>query len=97
MAFGLPASFSQYIPLNNLSKLEFQYVAILSCQKLNWTIITLNDEELIAETNSSLHTWNEKITINYQFADPFVLSESNGNQLYDRGRNKKEYRNLFNR
>jgi hypothetical protein len=53
MAFGLPASFSVY-PLNNLSKLEFQYVAIyLAKTKLDYN--TLNDEELIAETNSSLH------------------------------------------
>jgi hypothetical protein len=48
MAFGLPV-FSVY-PLNNLSKLEFQYVRNSILPKLNWTIITLNDEELIAET-----------------------------------------------
>jgi len=95
MAFGLPASFSQYIPFNNLSKLEFQYVTILACEKLNWTITTINDEELIAESTVTLPTWNEKITINYQFEDPFVLSQSNGNQIYDRGRNKKNTEVFF--
>jgi rhomboid protease GluP len=95
MAFGLPASFSQYIPLNNLSKLEFQYAAILSCEKLNWTLITINNEEIIAKTNAALPTWNEKITINYQFDNPFVWSESNGNQLFDRGRNKRNTEIFF--
>ena len=88
MALGLPASFFQYIPFNNLSKLEFQHTAIRCCQELNWTIITLDDNEIIAETNPANATWNEKIKINFQGSDPLIISTSNGKQIYDRGRNK---------
>jgi rhomboid protease GluP len=88
MAFGFPASFFQYIPFNNLSKLQFLYISINSCEKLNWTILEINDSELIAETNPTISSWNEKITINYEREDPLIESTSNGNQLYDRGKNK---------
>ena len=95
MAFGLPASFSQYIPFNNLSNVAFQNVAISTCRKLNWTVISINHEGLIAETNPTSPSWNEKISIDLTLNDPLLTSASNGNQIYDRGRNKKNTEIFF--
>ncbi|MDG2431683.1 rhomboid family intramembrane serine protease [Flavobacterium sp.] len=95
MSFGLPASFSQYIPLNNLSKAAFQYAAIRTFEKLNWAVIAINEDLLIAETNQMNSTWNEKITVDFSLDDPLLISSSNGNQIYDRGRNKKNTEFFF--
>lgn len=89
MAFGFPASYIQYIPYNHLTRLEFLYYSIKACKKLNWTILEIKENELITETNPKQETWNEKITINFENEDGFILSTSNGNQIYDRGRNLK--------
>lgn len=89
MAFGFPASYIQYIPFNHLSRLEFLYYAIKACKKINWTIVEISENELLAETHDKNETWNEKITINFENEDGYILSTSNGNQVYDRGRNLK--------
>lgn len=95
MAFGLPASFSQYIPFNTLSKAEFKQIAIRCCKKLNWSIISINDDAIVAETNPILATWNETIKIDYDLADPLITSTSNGRQIYDRERNKINTETFF--
>lgn len=95
MAFGFPASHIQYIPYNHLSRLEFLYYSIKACQKLNWSILAINENELIAETNPKQETWNEKITISFENEDGFILSSSNENQIYDKGRNLKNTDSFF--
>jgi rhomboid protease GluP len=95
MAFGLPASFYQYIPFNTLSKSEFKQISIQCCKKLNWSIIIINEDEIIAETNPTLATWNETIKIDYHLDDPLITSTSNGKQIYDRARNKRNTETFF--
>lgn len=89
MAFGFPATASQYIPLNNLTKPQFSYWAIAAVQKLKWDFISINEDEIIIETRNLLNTWTETICITTNEENPLITSASNGNQLYDNGRNQK--------
>nr|WP_315206884.1 rhomboid family intramembrane serine protease [uncultured Flavobacterium sp.] len=89
MAFGLPSTFSQYIPLNNLSKLQLIYIAIEVFKKLKWDLTQINENGLKAQSKNDLNTWNETIAITLEDHDPLITSFSNGNQIYDRGRNQK--------
>ncbi|WP_348800313.1 rhomboid family intramembrane serine protease [Flavobacterium adhaerens] len=89
MAFGLPSSYSQYQALNKQSKLEFAFITIETFRKLNWNIIRINETELIAETQNNSNTWTEYILIDLSNEDVFIKSWSDGNQIYDSGKNKK--------
>lgn len=89
MAFGFPSSYSQYQSLNKITKLHYFFIAIETIKKLDWRLIEINETELIAESQSKSNTWNERILIDLKDEDAFIISWSNGNQIYDRGRNKK--------
>src|SRR3954464_13565701 len=90
MAFGFPASFSQLTPLNNLPPSAFILTAINICKKLNWDLISIDENEIIAVSKNNKKTWNETISIAFEEEDTAVItSSSNGNQFYDSGRNKK--------
>lgn len=90
MAFGFPASFSQLTPLNNLPPSAFILTAINICKKLNWDLISIDENEIIAVSTNNKNTWNETISIAFEEEDTAVItSSSNGNQFYDSGRNKK--------
>jgi rhomboid protease GluP len=89
MAFGFPSSFLHGLPLNNLTKNHFITTAIKISEKLNWQLIKISENELVLETINSLNTWNENIHITIEPEAAYLTSSSNGNQIYDRGRNKK--------
>lgn len=89
MAFGFPSSSSQYLPSNNLSSIEFLYLALETLKKLEWTILSIDKNEIIAETIGKNKSWNETIIIEIKNNDQLIYSYSNGNQIYDRGRNLK--------
>lgn len=90
MAFGFPASFSQLTPLNNLPPSAFILKAISICKKLNWSLIAIDENEIIAVSKNNKNTWNETISIAFEEETTAVItSSSNGNQFYDCGRNKK--------
>lgn len=89
MAFGFPSTSSQYIPLNNLSKLQFVFIAIETTKKQDWDLTQITENELIAKSKNNLNTWNETVHIALDGYDPLLTSSSNGNQIYDRGRNQK--------
>jgi rhomboid protease GluP len=89
MAFGFPSSFSHGLPLNNFTKNQFIITAIEISKKLNWQLIEIIDNELIFETINSLNTWNENIYISVEKEAAYLTSSSNGSQIYDKGRNKK--------
>lgn len=46
MSFGNPATSSQYVPLNNLSRLQLIFVSVEALKKLNWTITQLDENGL---------------------------------------------------
>lgn len=97
MAFGFPANFSELIPLNNLSQPAFILTSISICKKLNWNLITIDENEIIAISKNKKDTWNETISITFDEENTaIVTSSSNGNQFYDRGRNKKNTGNFLN-
>jgi rhomboid protease GluP len=89
MAFGFPSSYSQYQSLNKITKLHYIFIAIETIKKLDWKLIEINDTELIAESQNNSNTWNERILIDLKDEDAFIISTSNGNQIYDRKRNKR--------
>jgi rhomboid protease GluP len=89
MAFGFPASHVELIPLNNLSKLQFTQIVIYISKKIDWSIITIDADELIAVTKNNKNTWNETISISFEEDTVLLRSTSNGNQIHDYGRNKK--------
>lgn len=90
MSFGLPASFSELIPLNNLSQSVFVLSTITICKKLNWILITVDENKIIAVSKNKKNTWNETISISFEEESTAIItSSSNGNQFYDHGRNKK--------
>lgn len=89
MSFGFPSSFSHGLPLNNLTKNQFISTTIEISKKFNWQLIEITDNELLFETTNSLNTWNENIHILIEKNVAYLTSSSNGNQIYDRGRNKK--------
>jgi rhomboid protease GluP len=89
MAFGFPSSYSQYQSLNKITKLHYFFIAIETIKKLDWRLIEINETELIAASQNKSNTWNERILIDLKDEDAFIISWSNGNQIYDRNRNKK--------
>ncbi|REH01998.1 rhomboid family intramembrane serine protease [Flavobacterium aquicola] len=89
MAFGFPSSYSQYQSLNKITKLHYFFIAVETIKKLNWKLIEINETELIAESQNNSNTWNEQIHIDLKSEDALITSISNGNQIYDHGRNKK--------
>jgi rhomboid protease GluP len=89
MAFGFPSSYSQYQSLNKITKLHYFFIAIETIKKLDWRLIEINETELIAESQNNSKTWDEQILIDLKDEDAFIISCSNGNQIYDRSRNKK--------
>lgn len=89
MAFGFPSSYSQYQSLNKITKLHYIFIAIETIKKLDWKLIEINETELIAESQNKSETWNERILIDLKDEDAYIISWSNGNQIYDRNRNKK--------
>lgn len=89
MAFGFPSSYSQLTPLNNLSQKAFILNAITICKKLNWNILSVDENELKAISQHNKKTWNETILFSFDENTAITTSTSNGNQIYDRGRNKK--------
>lgn len=89
MSFGFPSSFSHGLPLNNLTKNQFISTVIEISKKLNWELIEITDNELLLETINILNTWNETIHVLIEKDAAYLTSSSNGNQIYDRGRNKK--------
>ncbi|MCI9845033.1 rhomboid family intramembrane serine protease [Flavobacterium pectinovorum] len=90
MSFGFPASFSELIPLNNLSQSAFILSTITVCKKLNWILITVDEDKIIAVSKNKKNTWNETISIAFEEEGTAIItSSSNGNQFYDHGRNKK--------
>lgn len=97
MAFGFPANFSELIPLNNLPQSAFILVTISICKKLDWNLISVNENGVLAFSKSKKNTWNETIAIAFDEENiAIVASSSNGNQFYDRGRNKKNTDNFLN-
>lgn len=97
MSFGFPANFSELIPLNNLSQSAFILVTINICKKLDWNLISANENEVLAISKNKKNTWNETIAIAFDEENTaIVTSSSNGNQFYDRGRNKKNTDNFLN-
>ncbi|WPO77262.1 rhomboid family intramembrane serine protease [Flavobacterium sp. KACC 22761] len=89
MAFGFPAKYSELIPLNNLSHTTFILHAISICKKLNWNIVSVDENHLKAFSQNNKNTWNEIILIDFDENTAKITSSSNGNQIYDRSRNKK--------
>lgn len=96
MSFGNPASASHYIPLNNLSRLQLVSISVEAIKKLNWNLTQLDENGLKAQTINDSPTWNETITITLEDHDPLITSFSNGNQVYDRGRNQKNIDSFIN-
>lgn len=95
MAFGLPSSYSQYQALNRLSKSHFIFITIEIVKKLNWKLIEINETEIIAESQNKSKTWNEYILIDLKKENVLIKSWSQGNQIYDRGRNQKNVDSFF--
>jgi rhomboid protease GluP len=89
MAFGFPASYSELIPLNHLSQLQFIEIASIISKKTNWKLLSINKDNLTAITQNQKNTWDETILISFEEDVARIESSSNGNQFYDRGRNKK--------
>ncbi|AYN03132.1 rhomboid family intramembrane serine protease [Flavobacterium sp. 140616W15] len=90
MAFGLPASYHQYTPLiTNLSRSQFIAIAIKISKKLNWILVEVSENQLIARTTNTKNTWDENIFVGFKDDAIYINSSSNGNQPYDRGKNKR--------
>lgn len=89
MAFGFPAKHTEFIPLNNSSTKSFILQAIKVFRKLNWLIINANENEIVGISHNKNDRWNETISIKFDENTVEITSSSNGNQIYDSGRNKK--------
>lgn len=89
MAFGFPAQEFQYLPETQLSKNANLYLAFRVCKELRWTIEALDHQSLTATTLNYSGSWNETFIFTVNSGEVALQSFSNGNQIYDQGRNKK--------
>lgn len=99
MAFGFPAQEFQYLPESQLSTSENLYFALQVCKELQWTIIDIDDLSLTATTVHFGGSWNETFEFIIKGNEVVLHSYSNGNQIFDQGRNKKHidlFINAFN-
>jgi len=88
MAFGFPASSSQVFALNNVSKKTFTLLTIEISKNLKWNCISL-ESDLVFETKNDSDTWNEIVVFSFIDDNILIKSSSNGNQIFDAGKNKK--------
>lgn len=89
MAFGFSSKYDQDYFLGNLSEIQFLVLAIEAVKKQRWRVSYISETGLIAYTKLSLTTYGEEITIIIGGDHAVIISESNGNQLIDYGKNKR--------
>lgn len=99
MAFGFPAQEVRYLPQSGGSNALNRYLAFRVCRELRWPLIAITETSVTATTLNYAGSWNETFTLECLEGEIALRSASNGNQLYDAGRNGKNidlFINAFN-
>lgn len=99
MAFGFPAQEVRYLPQSEGSNTLNRYLAFRVCRELRWPLVAITETTVTATTLNYAGSWNETFTLECLDGEIALRSVSNGNQLYDGGRNGKNidlFINAFN-
>lgn len=99
MAFGFPAQEVRYLPQSGGSNALNRYLAFRVCRELRWSLIAITETSVTATTLNYAGSWNETFTLECLKGEIALRSASNGNQVYDAGRNGKNidlFINAFN-
>jgi rhomboid protease GluP len=90
MAFGFTPKYSENLPLENLSNLEFTTLALKSCHRLSLGVDFANEKAITAFTQNGNLSKNYEIRIEIDQQVARITSYSMGNEFFDQGKNKKE-------
>ena len=91
MTFGFPPEYIKTLNLNALDKKHFLVIAVETIFKLGWEISFMNEKGFIAHTKFSMSSWGEKIEVKIFDKKATIKSECTGNQIFDWGKNKKNF------
>ena len=97
MAFGLPAQHTVHFPVGAGQSVDLRGAVKAGLHALGWTIRQETNQTIVASATISLHSWGEKISI--QFLPNGSVSVTSACafplQIYDWGKNKQNVDRLM--
>src|SRR5690348_6377759 len=96
MAFGFSPKFVVSLPLNDLTPLQFLSYAVEAAKRLGWNTIPVEAHGFVAYTKSSMGSWSEQVRFTVENGMATIKSECITNQVFDRGKNKRNIRDFEN-
>lgn len=94
MAFGIVPRYSRTEKFEN-SPAEILLLAVEAAKSMEWEVSHIAKSKVTAYTSFSLTSWSERITITMADQELTIKSESNGNQMFDWGKNRKNVEEFF--
>jgi rhomboid protease GluP len=89
MAIGWTPRYTEFYPLENLSKEHFLALGIEAALLLEWRVTSASEAGFIAYTNNGHFSFNAELQVRIEGDNVQLTSSSTGNEMMDWGRNKK--------
>src|SRR5215469_4669746 len=95
MSFGLTPNSTMDIALDGLSPEQFIALSVDVVNALEWDIRYISESGLIAHTSKKMLKRKQEVTIRIADGIANIRSESIGNEIYDRGTNRRNVEQFF--
>lgn len=89
MAVGFTPKYKEDFAIHGLTQQQFLVLANEAAVKMEWKVVYLSDNGLIAYTDNGLLARNAEIKIKIENDIASIQSTSTGNEMVDMGKNKK--------
>lgn len=89
MAFGFTPKYQQIQQLNDLTHKTYIAIALQTIKKLGWKLSYVSRSGLVAYKGGGIFSTSHEIKITFQESDVLILSSQVTNEMYDRGKNKR--------
>lgn len=89
MAIGWTPKFDHELGLAGIDEQHFLAIAIEAAKELGWNLVFLSETGFICNTKFSWKSYGEQVTLKIDNGFANIMSECNGNQFIDWGKNKK--------
>ena len=95
MSFGLTPNSSMDIGLDGLDPAQFIALSVSVANSLDWDIRYISESGLIANTSKKMWKRKQEVTIRISDDIANVRSVSIGNEMYDRGANRRNVQQFY--
>ncbi|MGE0634973.1 MAG: rhomboid family intramembrane serine protease [Bacteroidia bacterium] len=95
MAIGFTPKHIEEYPLKDISEQQFLVIGLEALKKLGWQTSYISESGFIANTNNSIFTRNSEIKVKIENGIATLCSASEGNEVIDFGKNKKNIQKLI--